>query len=758
MNGTNAASAGGRSLSALRDQRLTLQVFAGTLCLSAFLLFSVQPMFARMVLPRLGGSPSVWAVSMCFFQAVLLLGYLYAHGLNRFVRPGPAILVHMTLLGAAFLALPIALGASEPPAGDAYLWLVGVLTLGVGLPFFAVSATAPLLQSWFSRTGHPHASDPYFLYGASNLGSLAALVAYPILIEPLFGLGLQSRLWSTGFVLLAGAILFAGAILVATGGARDTKSAGEAKAASPRPAWRECAMWIALAAVPSGLLVAFTTFLTTDIASAPFLWVLPLALFLLTFIMVFKEKPTIPHEGLVTWLPRLVAFAVIGLGLLGDMGWYLGTVFGLAAFIATALVCHRELYLKRPASEHLTEFYLWMSLGGVIGGVFAALVAPQLFNSILEFPLLMAAGLLLRPAVLKAVGSRPALMSMAFAVGIGLALLLALDQLIAAGVLPPDMRIKMVLVVVLACGILLFSDAPARQLASAALVVLALGILPFGKNVGQAERSFFGVHRVVESADGRHRLLFHGVTMHGAMRVKDATDRPVAEPLPATYYHPKGTMARGIELARTLLGPDAKVRIGIVGLGTGAMACNGKPGDDWKFYEIDPVVVSIAKDASRFSFLSRCTPTAPVIVGDARLTLAKEQPAAFDYLVVDAFSSDAIPVHLLTVEALELYLAKLSDKGVLALHVSNRHLDLPPIVAATAAKTKAAGAVYVFDLPEGPPFDVSASQVIIIAKDKAALDAARALKGATLLKPGTTSAWTDDYSNILGALIDKRLR
>ncbi|KAB2850896.1 MAG: hypothetical protein F9K44_03445 [Hyphomicrobiaceae bacterium] len=758
MNGTNAAGLAGRSLTALREQGLTLKVFAGTLCLSAFLLFSVQPMFARMVLPRLGGSPSVWAVSMCFFQAVLLLGYCYAHGLNRYVRPGMAILVHMTLLGAGFLALPIALGNSEPPAGDAYLWLVGVLALGVGLPFFAVSATAPLLQSWFSRTGHPHAADPYFLYGASNLGSLAALLAYPVLIEPLFGLGLQSRLWSAGFVMLAAAILFAGAILVASGGARERDEKNAIVAVTPRPAWHERALWVGLAAVPSGLLVAFTTFLTTDIASAPFLWVLPLALFLLTFIMVFKEKPTIPHAGLVAWLPRLVAFAVIGLGLLGDMGWYLGTAFGLLAFIATALVCHRELYLKRPAPEHLTEFYLWMSLGGVLGGVFAALLAPQLFNSILEFPLLMAAGLLLRPGVLKSLTNRGALASVAIAVGAGVAMLLAIDQLIAASVLPPDMRIKMVLVVLLACGILLFSDAPARQLSSAALVVLALGILPFGKNVGEAERSFFGVHRVVESADGRHRLLFHGVTMHGAMRVKDAADKPVAEPLPATYYHPKGTMARGIELARALLGPDAKVRIGIVGLGTGAMACNGKPGDDWKFYEIDPVVVSIAKDRSRFSFLSRCTPSAPIVVGDARLTLSKEKPASFDYLVVDAFSSDAIPVHLLTVEALELYLSKLSDKGVLALHVSNRHLDLPPIVAATAAKTKAAGAVYVFDLPEGPAYDASASQVILIAKDKAALEAAKAMKGARLLTPGTTAAWTDDYSNILGAIIAKRLK
>ncbi|MDX2158446.1 MAG: fused MFS/spermidine synthase [Hyphomicrobiaceae bacterium] len=750
-----------RRLAARRESRVALFLFAGTLFLSALLLFSVQPMFARMVLPRLGGSPSVWAVSMCFFQAVLLAGYCYAHALNRLVPSRWAPLAHLTLMGIAILALPIGLPTTwpEPPAGDAYLWLIGTLTVGVGLPFFAVSANAPLIQAWFARSGHPHASDPYFLYGASNLGSLIALLAYPIAIEPLAGLGAQASLWATGFVAL-GLALAACGLMMAVNERIGPGRAGTVEVAAhatPSPAWANRLAWIGLAAVPSGLLVAFTSYLTTDIASAPFLWVLPLAAFLATFILVFCDKPRIPHKLLLSLQPALVAAVLFGLATPGVKGWTIATVAGTGAFLVTTLVAHRELFERRPSPAHLTEFYLWMSLGGVLGGVFAALAAPQLFPTIWEFPLLLVVGMACRPGIVGGRLSKDEARELAV-IGLGaIVAMTAIAMAMRTGALGQTTLPRFLLLAGFGIMAMLARTRPFRQLVATAVMGATIVILPSAMNRGNAERSFFGVHRVALTADREMRVLLHGTTVHGAERLVDAaTGNRLTDPVPATYYHPGSPMSLGVGVARRATGKlSGGLEVGIVGLGAGSMACHSRPDEAWRFYEIDPVVVRIAQDASRFTFMARCRPNADIVVGDARLTLAREPGGRFDYLVVDAFSSDAVPVHLLTVEAVKLYLDKVAPDGLLALHVSNRHLDLVAVAAAVTAAVPGAQALLADDRTPDKGFDTAQSHVVYVSRSKATLDEAARLPFVKPMPAADSRAWTDDYSDILGAMLRK---
>lgn len=745
-----------RRLAARRESQVALYFFAGTLFLSALLLFSVQPMFAKMVLPRLGGAPSVWAVSMCFFQAVLLAGYCYAHVLNRFAAPRVAPVIHLTLMGLSLLALPIGLPVTwpEPPAGDAYFWLIGTLAVGVGLPFFAVSANAPLIQSWFARSGHPHAADPYFLYGASNLGSLIALLAYPVVIEPVSGLGAQAGIWATGFLILGLCLTGCGLMMAVNQNSAGTAtSVAGASISSQSPTWTRRLAWIWLAAVPSGLLVAFSSYVTTDIASAPFLWVLPLAIFLATFILVFCEKPKIPHRLLLLLQPALAAAVMFGLATPGDKGWLLATVGGTGAFFVTTMVAHRELYEQRPAPQHLTEFYLWMSFGGVVGGIFAALIAPQLFSTIWEFPLLIVAGMACRPGVLARIDNSRARDLALMGVG-AVALLVAIAAAMRSGLMPQTTLPRFLFLGGFGLMALIALSQPLRQLVATAVMGLTIAVLPSAINRGDAERSFFGVHRVTLTANGQMRVLMHGTTIHGAERLVDAaTGARLAEPVPATYYHPAGPMARGVDVARRA--SDATLgglNVGIVGLGAGSMACYSRPAEAWRFYEIDPVVVRIARDPSRFTFIDRCRSNADIVVGDARLTLAKEPQAKFDYLVIDAFSSDSVPVHLLTVEAVSLYLDKLAPEGILAMHVSNRHLDLVSVAAAVMHAVPDAHAMLADDRTPDRGFDTAQSHVVFVSKSKKALAHMAKLPFMTAMPQASMKAWTDDYSDILTAM------
>ena len=761
----NAAALGRTLAQRLAEKRHTfaaLMLFAGTLFLSALLLFSVQPMFAKMVLPRLGGSPSVWAVSMCFFQAVLLAGYCYAHALNRYAphRWTPAI--HLTLMGLAILALPIGLPAawSEPPSGDAYFWLMGALAAGVGLPFFAVSANAPLIQAWFARSGHPHASDPYFLYGASNLGSLIALLAYPLLVEPLAGLGSQASLWTAGFVALALGIAACGLAMAlakpeATRAQPLATSEGGVHSTGPMAADR--LRWIGLAAVPSGLLVAFSSYLTTDIASAPFLWVLPLAAFLATFILVFCDTPKIPHKLMLVAQPVLAAGVMLGLAISSDAGWLLSLVAGSGAFFVTTMVAHRELYERRPAAEHLTEFYLFMSLGGVIGGMFAALVAPQIFSTIWEFPLLVVLGMACRPGIFATRiddDERRRLLIVIFA---AVFVLNGVWFGLRAGMITKIAVVHFLILGSVGLFALLSAQKPLRQLLATAIMGATIAFLPSGINTGSSERSFFGVHWVSYTAGKQMRLLMHGTTVHGAERLIDpVTGNRPAEPVPATYYHPNGPMAHGVRLVREGSGKTlGGLNVGIVGLGAGSMACYSQPKDAWRFFEIDPVVVRIARDPNRFSFLSRCEPNADIVLGDARLTIAKENAAKFDYLVIDAFSSDSVPVHLLTVEALKLYLDKLAPDGLLALHISNRHLDLIGVAGAITRAIPDLYAKLADDRVKDDGFDTAQSHVVFVSRSKEIMESVSKLPFVLDLPDTGMSAWTDDYSDVLTAMLRK---
>ncbi len=746
-----------RRIAGQRDSAAALGLFTGTIFLSALLLFSVQPMFAKMVLPKLGGSPSVWAVSMCFFQAALLGGYCYAHALNRYAPTRLAPLLHLVVLALAVLALPIGLPASgaEPPAGDAYVWLIGILALGVGLPFFAVSANAPLLQAWFARSGHPHAKDPYFLYAASNCGSLIALLAYPVLIEPFAGLTRQASLWATGFVVLGLAIAMCGLLMrcnqaAAPAAGNDATASTSATATAAAPTWTRRLGWIGLSFVPSGLLVAYSSFLTTDLASAPFLWVLPLAAFLATFIFVFREKPLLPHTWLLALQPALVGLVIFGLATPGNSGWTMACIGGTAAFVVTTLIAHRELFEHRPASEYLTEFYLWMSVGGVLGGIFAALLAPQIFNTVGEYPLLLVLGMACRPGLFTTKQETSELRDMAALLVVSVIALLGIAGAMKAGQMSASTLPRFLFLVGFG-GLMLFNGArPLRQLVCAGIMALTIFILPSAMNRGNAERSFFGVHRVTLTQNNEMRLLTHGTTVHGAERLVDDKGNKVAAALPATYYYPGSPMARGVGVARTVSGKsDGGLSVGVVGLGAGSMACYSRANEAWRFYEIDPTVVKIARDASRFTFLSRCRPQSDVVLGDARLTLAREPAGRYDYLVIDAFSSDAVPVHLLTVEAVQLYLDKLAPHGILAMHVSNRHLDLVGVAAATVRQVPGALVVLADDRVPESGFDAAASHVVYVTRSDTALRALKALPSVLAMPNAEITPWTDDYSDIV---------
>lgn len=728
---------------------ILIGVFTGTIFLSALLLFSVQPMFAKMVLPLLGGSPSVWSVAMVFFQAVLLLGYGYAHLITRFLDPRRAVIVHLCVFAVALTALPlsIAAGWGRPPAEYAAFWLIGLFGVSIGLPFFAVAANAPILQAWFARTSHPQANDPYFLYGASNLGSFSALLAYPVIIEPFLTLREQSAFWSAGFV----------ALMVAIGAAGLTLAMNFKPQAKPSPqavadtafGWSDRLQWVMLAFVPSALLIAVTSHISTDIASVPFLWIIPLALFLATFVLTFRHGGDRVHEILVRVQPFVVAPLVVGV-MWGERAYLLVAILlNLSMLAVSAMICHRELYLRRPAASHLTEFYLWISVGGVLGGIAAGLLAPAIFPDVWEYPILIVLALLCRPGAFAG-GAKPWLRDGGLiAAGVALALL---PGLLFEVSLPQDAgSIWMIALVIASAIIVLQASHPARLTGLVAAVLIITSFYQPGKKHSETMRSFFGVHKVVESADGRFRVLYHGTTNHGAQRIRDDAGAPVSgKPEPLTYFHDRGPMAEAIAAVRATKGKLDRVMV--VGLGTGSLACHAKPGERWTYFEIDPVVIRLAQDRSKFSFLHECAPGSAIVLGDARLTLADVKELA-DVIVLDAFSSDVIPIHLLTREALDLYVSKLAPGGALVFHISNHYIELASVVTAMAAERGLIAMVKLDRSMRGEEYQrtmKSSSLVAVIVRDKR--DLANLRDGWTHKVDPAVRPWTDDFSNVLAAM------
>ncbi|MEH2627588.1 hypothetical protein V1292_005643 [Bradyrhizobium sp. AZCC 1719] len=730
--------------------RLMPLLYGLTLFVSALLLFSIQPMFAKMVLPKLGGAPAVWSVAMVFFQTVLLAGYAYAHFLNRLLRPGRAAMVHLLLVGITATNLPIAVapGWIAPPSDGTALWLFGLFAVSIGLPFFTLSASAPLLQSWFAASEHRQASNPYVLYAASNLGSFAALFAYPAIIEPILTLKTQTTAWSVGFALFAVLLVIAG--LFASRAAAVDAQAGPLDEGCASAGER--VRWAALAAVPSGLVIAVTAYLTTDIAAAPFLWVVPLAIYLLTFVAVFRERPWIAHANVVWLVPFAVAPLAVSL-IGGDkVFWVTLIILNLVAFALLTLTCHGELYARRPAPQRLTEFYLCTSFGGVIGGVFAGLLAPQIFSGNYEYPILIALALLCMPGVFTSSISKAVAELWPWLL---LSAVLAAVSCLTAVQLPATLELPFQVLLALMAAAMLFQRQQPMRLFG--LVVLSFAVTAFwrpGIAPIETARSFFGVHRVAEIADGKARALYHGTTIHGAQRLRNEDGAAVdGAPTPLTYYYPEGALADAIRAARAA--HDGFEHVAIVGLGTGSLACHRKAGERWAFFEIDPEVIRMARDPNLFTFLSKCAPDAPVVAGDARLTL-EASPDRYDLIVLDAFSSDSIPVHLLTREALAGYLSKLSGRGVIIAHISNRHLDLAPVVA-NVARSQGLVSFLREDDRAGDFMTTFAANARVVVMARDAGDTGRVAGSWTPLPPDQTSAlWTDDYSNILGIMLRKK--
>jgi SAM-dependent methyltransferase len=825
-----------------------LLLFAVTLFVSATLLFLVQPMIGKMLLPMLGGTPAVWNTCMVFFQALLLAGYLYAHATTSWlgVRRQAALHLAVLLLPLFTLGLTVDRGLLDYNQANPIPRLLLVLLLSVGLPFFVVSTSAPLLQKWFAGTGHPAAADPYFLYGASNLGSMLALFGYPLMIEPYLTLANQRLVWQVGYGLLAVLIaacavcLWRSAPDKVTRWQEDKAIAGETPPGGTLSLGRRL-RWVALAFVPSSLMLGVTTYMTTDIAGIPLLWVLPLGLYLLSFILVFSRLPAVVHRLMVVLLPfavMLLVFLILSdfpLTIVGKIGVHLTVLF------LAAMVCHGELARDRPSTRFLTEFYLWMSVGGVLGGLFNALVAPLIFTGIVEYPLAVVLACLLAPTLEEDEQVRPSTafetVVLGLCLGAGIAMLLpALARgdlnleglagpeglwLIAAlgaslllvGVLgrgdPRDRRVRWldlglpaalaVLVAGLNLGmrlsamhqglVELFHSVHAAlpawvphrlarllNLNSTGVLVLCCCILPvllcglfmrrplrFGLGIAAVllatafcdllqsdivlrDRSFFGV--LVVNDDGQYRRLEHGTTLHGHQRrhwSRTATAAGALDPLaasdplgaavllaawqdnwhnpgrePLTYFHRTGPIGQVFTAYQDQL---AGRSIGLIGLGTGTLASYGQPGQKLTYYEIDPLVQRIAFDPAYFTYVQDARDrgvAVEVVLGDARLKLEERarngQAEKFALLIVDAFSSDAIPLHLLTRQALDIYLDNLAPDGLLVFHISNRYLDLEPVLGNLAAEVGLTGFLE-SDAESAIPGKASSSWVILARQE-----------------------------------------
>ena len=732
-----------------------LPAFAVTLFLSALLLFWVQPMFTKMVLPLLGGVPAVWNTAMLFFQTALLAGYAYAHLSSRFLGLRWQVILHVGLLALAATALPIAVadGWTPPTEGMPVGWLIGLFAVSVGLPFFAVSATAPLLQRWFSHSGHETADDPYYLYGASNIGSMLALLGYPVLVEPTLTLAGQSGSWAFGYGVLGLLIVLCAVYLwrsaAGEGGwavrSRPAVPQATAATADRSVTWGRRAHWLALAFVPSSLLLGVTSHITTDIAAVPLFWVVPLALYLLTFVLTFSRKPLLKHQWMLRAQPAFILLTAT-LFLVHDPLVPL-TLLHLATFFICAMVCHGELWRKRPETSHLTEFYLWMSFGGMLGGVFNAMLSPLLFDSVLEYPLALVLACALRPWNRDRLRLPPP--GMIAAILVPAAVCVAIAGFAGLVELSLGKVAWLAVFILVAAGCYVFARLPWAFALGIAVILVLLRVAPTddraSSNVVAQARSFFGVYAVTYKRDGQFSALVHGTTIHGAQNVDPARRR---EPL--TYFYPAGPVGSIFDRL-----PDAGDRaIGVVGLGIGSIACYRQPGEDWLFYEIDPLVTELARDARYFHYLADCAPNAPVIHGDGRLSLERLGDGYFNLLILDAFSSDAVPMHLLTREAIDLYRSKLDRGGLLLMNVTNRNVDLVPVLATLVADAGLVARTQRY-VPDQAAFDefAAASEWVVIAEDAGTLAILDSDPRWVQLPPNPGGRpWTDDYSNIFGAM------
>jgi hypothetical protein len=725
-------------------------IFAATIFLSSALLFWLEPLFGKMVLPLMGGAPPTWNACILFYQVALLAGYAWAHA-GRRLGDRRHIIIHLVLSMVTLAVLPFSVPrALMPPSVDHPLaWTLGALAVGVGLPFVLIAANGPLLQQAFSRSASPKAQDPYFLYAASNLGSAISLLLYPVVFERALTLSSQALAWRDGYVALVVALAVCARAIWRFGPARKVVSS-DAESGNDLD-WPRRLRWMALAAIPSSLMLGVTTYISSEVAPVPLIWILPLALYLATLVVAFSLTDSLSRwmriifAGVVS--PRTIRSAAIGLLAGGLVALWLYTQFGarpavivahLALFALSALVCHVRLAADRPPASRLTDYYLWLAIGGGVGGLFNTLIGPSVFTSVLEYPLVLAAVIMVLPA---RTGTGITRGDILWPVGVGL----------VAAAIPLALRITGVtlgfsprlLLAIPALGALAFSGRPIRF--GGALVGVIAASATYPSEIGSIEyatRNFFSVHRVLRDERHGFRWLTNGVTVHGGERLSDSLT-----PYPLTYYSPGGPAG---DAFRLLSRPRQEVAV--IGLGTGALMYYGVSGQRWTFYEIDPAVTAIASNPRFFTFLSQAKAPYRVVEGDARLSLERDT-TRFDILVLDAFASDAVPVHLLTREAIRLYESRLRPGGLLLMHISNRFYDLGPLVGVMAKD----GGVVAFQRHDLDPDDMEltgkfGSHWVVLARQVSDIAPLLHQAGWEPLPAGTMRVWTDDYSSVLPLL------
>ena len=735
-----------------------LIVFTFSMFLSAALLFLVEPMIGKMLLPLLGGTPAVWNTCLVFFQAALLAGYLYAHAALRFLGRRIQVLAHMAvlllpLLIAGMLPPHIPAGWEPPAATNPVGWVLLLLLVVIGLPFFALSATTSMMQRWFADSGRPDASDPYFLYAASNAGSLLGLLAFPLLLEPLLRLSQQSRLWSAGYAVFVAMTALCAGMAWKWGTNHPATEIEKSAAAGKVPvAWSTRWRWIALAFIPSSLMLGVTTAMTADVPAIPLFWVLPLAVYLISFVLVFAKKPPISHQWMVKRLPFLILCGICPTISQGTFSLPILLIAYLTVLFGTALVFHGELARSRPEVGSLTEFYLCLSIGGVLGGIFNSLLAPIIFKTVLELPLVLIFAAAIRPIVADPLKNSPAdtRKDLLLPITLGLCMVAVILGLAHTGIKPGHVETTLIFgYSLLWC--LSFGQRRTRYALGLIAMLLASWLYaPYG-HLLKAERSFFGVYRVRNSPDGRFRLLYHGAIAHGTQSLDPNMSR---EPL--AYYTRSGPAGAVMTAAQQKM-PHGDWAI--VGLGAGAMACYMQPGQTLTYYEIDPLVADIALDPRYFTLLSQCDPQTKIILGDARLKLKDAPDSSYGLIVLDAFSGDSIPMHLMTQEALALYVQKLAPGGFIAFHVSNLYFNLAPTLGNLAADAHLTALV-------GNDTQITQAQRdagklpsiwVVMARnpnDLAPLYATPhpGFAWEPLQAQPKARLWTDDYSNLLGVV------
>lgn len=770
-----------RHKSLVRDvASMLLALFILNSFVCAALLFWLQPMFARMVLPLLGGSPAVWITALVFYQATLLAGYAYAHGSLQLLGIRRQAWLHIVFLVLPFSFLPILVPADAVPPSDRNptFWLLGLLGVGVGMPFFVLATSSPILQRWFSATSHGSASDPYLLYAASNAGSVIALLAYPFMIEPLLTLQEQSWWWSRGYAVAATLSVVCAIIALCHSGAEtqrnrtlgppiptpgSTETITEPTSVNPRsaflslnamheprPDWWQRGFWLLLAFIPCSLMLSTTTFVTTDLASVPLLWITPLTLYLLSFILVFSRIRMLPHAWMARVFPVFACAMTIILTTRSAEPLVLIMGINFIAFFLAAMVCHHGLAATRPPPRYLTEFYLFLSIGGVLGGIFNALIAPFVFTQVAEYPIGLTMACVF--GLLGADRARyRAITTADFIIPVGLAclasaLLLGLRQ--GQIELPETNAFLRALLLGIPTALCFLA---VRRPVRFGLGLGAILLVGYWSDSGEgrvvhAERSFYGVHRVTTDQEQRFYRLLHGNTFHG-MQNRD----PALRNEPLAYYHRHGPVGQVFEAIQHF--PNN--RIAVVGLGVGSLAAYARADEHWDFYEIDPAVERIARDTNYFSFLRNSAGAINVILGDARLSLQNAPDAAYGLIILDAYSSDAVPVHLLTREAIQLYRDKLAAGGFLAFHISNVHLALAPLVANLAHD---AGLVHrvqedAFVSPSEFSDGRFPSQWLLMAETEDALAPLPLdLRWEQIPRQDKVRIWTDDYSSLIDIL------